>query len=54
MNTTILGSESNYVGQLEDLIMEHKLIERVGKAHNTSKSIEELKTKLDANDTEQE
>ena len=33
LNTTIPGAESKYVGRLKDLIVEHRLIERVGQAH---------------------
>ena len=54
LNTTIPRAASNYVGRLEDLIVDHKLIERVGKAHESSKSKERLKEKLDVIDAEQE
>ena len=53
LNTMIPGAESNYIGRLEDWIVEHRLIEKVGKAHDTAKSKEELKLKLDAIDDEQ-
>ena len=43
----------NYVGQLEDLIVDHKLIERVGEAHETASSNANLKWKLDSIDNEQ-
>ena len=54
LNTAIPRAASNYVGRLEDLIVDHKLIERVGKAHESSKSKEKLKKKLDIIDAEQE
>ena len=53
LNTPIPGAESNYVRRLEDLNMENKLIERVGMAHESSKSKEEFEVKLDV-DTEHE
>merc|ERR1712086_1047263 len=54
LNTAIPRAASNYVGRLEELIVDHKLIERVGKAHESSKSKEKLKEKLDVIDAEQE
>ena len=54
LNTAIHRAASNYVGRLEDLIVDHKLIERVCKAHESSKSKEKLKQKLDIIDAEQE
>ena len=47
MNTIICGAESNCVRRPEDLIVEHKMVERVDKAHYISKFKEELKAKLD-------
>ena len=53
LNTAVPRAASNYVGRLEDLIVDHKLIERVGKAHGSFKSKEELKWELDSIDAEQ-
>ena len=54
LNTAIPRAASNYVGRLEDMIVDHNLIERVGKAHESSKSKETLKVKLNSIDAEQE
>ena len=47
MNTTIPRTEINYIGRLEDLIVEHRLVERVGESHETSTSTLILKQNLD-------
>ena len=53
LNTTIPSAVDNCVGRLEDLIVDHKLIERVGDAHETASSKANLKWKLDIIDNEQ-
>ena len=53
LDTTIPSTVDNYVGQLEDLIVDHKLIERVGEAHETASSIANLKWKLNIIDNKQ-
>ena len=52
LNTAIPRTASKYVGRLEDLIVDHKLFKRVGKAHESSKSKETLEAKLDVIDVE--
>ena len=53
LNTTIPRAKANYVGRLVDLIVEHRLVKRVGEADETSTSNLILKQKLDNIDNEQ-
>ena len=52
LNTQIPSADKNYLERFEDLIIEHKIIERVGAANDTSTSKVMLKIKLDTTDEE--
>ena len=53
LNTQIPSAEKNYLERFEDLIIEHKIVERVGAANDMSTSKAMLKIKLDTIDKEQ-
>lgn len=54
LNTQIPSAERMYVHKFEDLIIEHKIVERVGQANNKATSKASLKIKLDVIDKEQQ
>ena len=53
LNTQIPSAEKNYLERFEDLIIEHKIVERVGAANDKSTSKPLLKINLDTIDKEQ-
>ena len=53
LNTNIPSGELYYINRLEELIRKHKIVERVGQAHENSTSKASLKIKLDKIDEEQ-
>ena len=53
LNTNIPSAELYYTNRLEELITKHKVVERVGQAHESSTSKASLKIKLDKIDEEQ-
>ena len=53
LNTNIPSAKLYYISRLEELIMKHKIVERVGQAHKNSTSKASLKIKLDNIDEEQ-
>ena len=52
LNTKIPGALTKYNERLESLVLEHRIIERMGAAHETSTSNEEVRSKMDAIDSE--
>jgi len=52
LNTNIDHAANKYTKDVDDLTIRHKVIERVGKAHETCKTKRELKSKLDKIDEE--
>ena len=53
LNTQIPSAEKNYLERFEDLIIEHKIVERVGAANDKSTSKALLKINMDTIDEEQ-
>ena len=53
LNTNIPRGKIYYINKLEELITKHKIVERVGQAHENSTSKASLKIKLDKIDEEQ-
>ena len=53
LNTNIPSAGLYYINRLEELIMKHKIVDRVGQAHENSTSKASLKIKLDNIDEEQ-
>ena len=53
LNTNTPSAELYYINRSEELITKHKIVERVGQAHETSTSKASLKTKLDKIDEKQ-
>ena len=47
INTNIPSGKLYYINRLEELITKHKIVERVGQAHENSTSKASLKIKLD-------
>ena len=52
LNTKIPGTARKYSDKLEQQILQHQVIERVGNAHETSCTKEEVKRKCDKIDME--
>ena len=52
LNTGIPTAERNYINRMEELISQHRIVERVGQAHANSTSKASLKIKLDGIDDE--
>ena len=52
LNTDIQGTEESYNDKLDDQVIRQRVIERVGEAHETSKSKSEVKRKVDKIDSE--
>ena len=52
LNTKIPGAASAYRERLENLLLKHRIIERIGKAHEESSTNEEAATRLNAIDRE--
>ena len=50
LNTKIGGVADRYTKKVEDYIVRHKVIERIGRAHETSKTKQQCKEKLDCID----
>ena len=53
LNTQILSTEKKCLEQFEDLIIKHRVVERVGAVNSNLKSKEMLKVKIDTIDEEQ-
>ena len=53
LNTNIPSAELYYINRSEELITKHKIVERVGQAHENSTSKASLNIKLDKIDEEQ-
>ena len=53
LNTNIPSGELYYINRLEEFITNHKIVERVGQAHENSTLKASLKIKLDKIDEEQ-
>ena len=53
MNPQIPAAKRNYLEKFEDLIIEHKIVERVGSVNDNSTSKAALKIKLDLIDDKQ-
>jgi hypothetical protein len=47
LNTKIGGVAAKYTSDVDDYIMRHRVIERIGRAHETSKTKQQCKGKLD-------
>ena len=52
LNTGIPTAERNYINRMEELITQHRIVERVGLTHENSTSKASLKIKLDGIDDE--
>ena len=52
LNTKLPGVVAKYNDKLEELVLEHRIIERMGEAHEHSSSNAEAKMKMDAVDNE--
>ena len=53
LNTNIPSGKLYYINRLEELITKHKIVDRVGQAHENSTSKASFKIKLDNIDEEQ-
>ena len=52
LNTDIGGVADQYTEKVDDYIVRHRVIERIGRAHETSKTKQQCKAKLDCIDKE--
>ena len=52
LNTRIASAERKYVSKIESLLVDHKILERIGKAYTGTDDRLELKRKLDFIDVE--
>lgn len=52
LNTKLPGVVAKYNDKLEELVLEHRIIERMGEAHERSQSDKEAKARLDLADSE--